>query len=193
MARTGPAQTSRSARAARAGKAGRAARPPATSGTSAAALTAEHAAGLPWLRAPWWDLGGLAFCWLPFYGFVVFWLGLDGRWSAGGRGGGGQEPGLGLAMLVALAISYVHRHYTFLLVYGDAETLLRRRRAYVVLPAISFVGLAMIVRGQQDWRIPLPGVADGASPWLIVLTIHRPVERVAHRDAAPRDHADLCG
>lgn len=134
-----------------------------------AGKTARSTRSAPWLKSPTWDLGGLAYCWLPFYVFVVFGLGLDGGWSTAGSHGAGREPGLGLAMLVALAITYVHRHYTFILVYGDRETFERRRKAYLWAPAILFVGLALILRGQGEASAEIAGVTF--SPWLVVLTI----------------------
>jgi hypothetical protein len=139
--------------------------------TGATAATDSASRRNYWLKAAWWDLGGLAFCWLPFYVFVVFGLGLTGSWTAGGTSGAGREPGLGLAMIVALAITYVHRHYTFLLVYGDRETFRARRRAYVWVPAVLFVAVALALRFREDATVPFPGLKDGMSPWLVVLTI----------------------
>jgi len=85
-----------------------------------------------WLRNACWDLGCLAFCWLPFYIWAVFWLGLDGSWAAG------QSQGLALATAVALAATYVHRHYTFVLVYGDRDTFRLRARDFVLAPLLVF-------------------------------------------------------
>lgn len=113
----------------------------------------------------------MAFGWLAFYALVVFGLGLDGQWSAGGRNGAGREPGLGLAMTLALAISYVHRHYTFLLVYGDRETFDSRRTAFIWTPAIVFVIAAFAMRLSQGWKIPVPFVEASVSPWMVVLVI----------------------
>ena len=80
--------------------------------TSSASANATNA----WLRAPWWDLGCLGFCWVPFYLWAVYGLGL------GGPKGTAVTGALALATVVALAITYVHRHYTFVLVYGDRGT-----------------------------------------------------------------------
>jgi hypothetical protein len=122
-----------------------------------------------WLVGPWFDSACIAWAWVPFYVFIVFVLGLDGNWSRGGRDGHGTEPGLGLAMLLALGVSYVHRHYTFLLVYGDAETFRQRERAYTVLPAVLFVALALILRWQGDLSVELAG--QRIRPWMAVLLI----------------------
>ena len=115
----------------------------------------------------WLDSLGIAWAWLPFYLFIVFGLGLDGEWSLDGRDGHGTEPGLGLAMLLALATSYVHRHYTFLLIYGDAPTFRQRVRAYTLTPALLFVGLALVVRLQGELRVELFGLR--LSPWMLIL------------------------
>jgi hypothetical protein len=122
-----------------------------------------------WLLGPWFDAICIAWAWVPFYLFVVFVLGLDGSWSLGGRDGNGTEPGLGLAMLVALGVSYVHRHYTFLLVYGDDQTFGERVRAYTVVPAALFLALALIVRLQADLSWVLFGLK--VRPWMLVLFV----------------------
>ena len=70
---------------------------------------------------PAWDLGAVAFGWVPFYLWLVFGLGLGGDLPARAA-----AEATALAVLVALAISYVHRHYTFLVVYGDREVLSQR-------------------------------------------------------------------
>lgn len=119
--------------------------------------------------SPWFDSACIAWAWVPFYVFVVFVLGLDGSWSGGGRDGHGTEPGLGLAMLLALGVSYVHRHYTFLLVYGDAETFRQRVRAYTLLPAVLFVVLALTLRWQGDLSVVIAG--SRVQPWMGVLII----------------------
>ncbi|HFE44780.1 MAG TPA: hypothetical protein ENJ18_04690 [Nannocystis exedens] len=110
-----------------------------------------------WLRSPWWDLCCLGFCWVPFYLWLVFGLGLDGSW------GRAATPALGLAMVVALAITYVHRHYTFILVYGDAGTFSRHSREFVIAPIVTFALLALMraLRGVD--------LVAGISPWMIVL------------------------
>lgn len=90
-----------------------------------------------WIRGPLWDTALLAFAWVPLYAWFVFGLRL-------GNGGGdvvlgGQRFGaLALATVVVLAITFVHRHYTFVLVYGDAPTFGERARAYVLAPLVLF-------------------------------------------------------
>lgn len=104
-----------------------------------------------WLRNACWDLGCLGFCWLPFYVWAVFGLGLDGSWAAG------QKQALALATAVALATTYVHRHYTFVLVYGDRDTFRLRARDFVLAPLLVFAviavcrGLHGALRGDPEW------------------------------------------
>lgn len=112
-----------------------------------------------WLRSAWWDLCCLGFCWVPFYAWAVFGLGLDGRW------GSKVSPALATATVAALAMTYVHRHYTFLLVYGDQGTFSRRARDFIVAPIVAF-GVVGAMRGLRHLSI-VPGV----SPWLVVLVI----------------------
>lgn len=121
--------------------------------TSSASAHATSA----WLRAPWWDLGCLGFCWVPFYLWVVYGLGLDGQ------AGTMATPALALATVVALAITYVHRHYTFVLVYGDRGTFSRRAREFIVAPFLVFgvIGLMRAFRGTE--------LVAGVSPWMVVL------------------------
>ena len=69
-----------------------------------------------WLRAAWWDLTCLAFCWVPFYLWLVLGLGFSG-WE--GLGSRAMREAFFTAVLVTLAFTYIHRHYTFILVYGD--------------------------------------------------------------------------
>lgn len=109
----------------------------------------------PWLRGPLWDLACLGFCWLPFYLWTVYGLGLDGSWAARHA----QREALAWAAAVALATTYVHRHYTFLLVYGDRDTFRRRARDFVLAPLLVFsvVGACRGVGGDL-WKLVLVAV-----------------------------------
>lgn len=91
----------------------------------------------PWLRSAWWDVACLGFCWVPFYVWVVGVLGL-------GRQAWGLDPlradltssALALASWVALGITYVHRHYTLLVVYGDRGVFAERALNFLVAPLL---------------------------------------------------------
>jgi hypothetical protein len=106
-----------------------------------------------WLRNACWDLGFLGFCWLPFYVWAVFGLGLDGSWAARNA----DRHALAWATAVALATTYVHRHYTFVLVYGDRDTFRRRARDFVLAPVLVFAvvaacrGVYGALRGDPTW------------------------------------------
>jgi len=118
----------------------------------------------PWIRNAWWDLGCLAFCWLPFYVWAVFGLGLDGSWAAKS-----QQVSLAWATAVALAATYVHRHYTFVLVYGDRDTFRVRARDFVLAPLVVFAvvgvgrGVHGALRGDPEWAW------FGAGTWQTVM------------------------
>ena len=103
----------------------------------------------PWIRGPLWDTALLSFPWVPLYLWFVIGLRL-------GDGGGEvvlldqRFPALTLAILVVLGITFVHRHYTFVLVYGDAGTFAARARAYVLVPVALFALLAVIRASSVD-------------------------------------------
>ncbi|MEE9251816.1 MAG: hypothetical protein V3U74_00470 [Thermodesulfobacteriota bacterium] len=53
-----------------------------------------------------------------------------------------------LTIVVVLVLNYVHRHYTFALVYGEREEFEKRKKLYISLPFISAaVTLAFILTG----------------------------------------------
>lgn len=108
-----------------------------------------------WIRGPLWDVALLALPWVPLYLWFVFGLRI-------GDGGGevhvlGERfDALALATLVVLAITFVHRHYTFVLVYGDAQAFGEHARAYVVAPVLLFAALAAARHaGDAAWGIAL--------------------------------------
>src|SRR3954469_7470379 len=72
---------------------------------------------LGWLRGPTWDVSLLAFGWVPFY----LWVAANPFLQA--------TTGLRAALIIALALNFLHRHYVLLLVYGDRAVLDERRRA----------------------------------------------------------------
>lgn len=118
-----------------------------------------------WLRHPVWDLSLIGFCWLPFYLWVVFGLGLGQEtYGLPALRRGDQQDALLTATLAALGTTYVHRHYTFFVVYGDRGTFKRHARGLIVAPLIVFacVGLARLFRQES---------IAGYSPWLAVLIV----------------------
>jgi hypothetical protein len=87
---------------------------------------------LGWLRSPTWDVGLLAFGWLPFYAWVAAASGMTAQWGLDGT------PSFTAAVAVALALNFIHRQYVLVLVYGDRETFAERPRAYALAPLVSF-------------------------------------------------------
>jgi len=70
-----------------------------------------------WIRNPASDLVFFSFGWIPvFLALAVF---KDHR---------------GIIVLFVLMANYIHRHYTFALVYGQKEEFERRKRLYLLLP-----------------------------------------------------------
>lgn len=122
------------------------------------------------MTGPVVDTAALAFGWLPFYLWIVFGLGY-GLEAFGGPAltGRAAADAAALAVVVALAITYVHRHYTFFVVYGDREVFERRARAFWVAPvvALALVGLARAGDGLLQARVG--GVK--VSPWQVVLLV----------------------
>ena len=97
---------------------------------------------LGWLRGPLWDVGLLAFGWLPFYVWVAVGSAGTSHW------GSDDTPGFAAAVALALALNFVHRQYVLVLVYGDPEALAERPRAYAIAPVVALllVGGAVLSR-----------------------------------------------
>lgn len=123
-----------------------------------------------WLRSPTWDLALVAFCWLPFLFWVVFELGIGGSKTPERVPKGVMSP-LAQATFVALGASYVHRHLTFILVYGDPKTFDTHRRAFTLAPLIVFGALGLLINIQGEARIEIPGLGFKMRPWFLALMI----------------------
>jgi len=116
------------------------------------------------------DLAALAFGWLPFYLWLVFGLGLGAQAFGGAPlSGRAADDATALAVLAALAISYVHRHYTFVVVYGDREVWSQRARAYWLAPTlvVAIVATARATAGLA----PATVAGIKLSPWQIALFV----------------------
>ncbi len=122
----------------------------------------------PWLRTPAWDLCLLAFCWVPFYLWVVFGLGLGGEaFGAEPLGPRQSRDALVLAIAVALGFTYVHRHYTFLLVYGDKKAFGERARSYVLAPV--FIVACVALARSADGVVLLKAGPTSVTPWILLM------------------------
>jgi hypothetical protein len=73
-----------------------------------------------WIQSPASDLVFFSFGWIVvFLPLLIF------------------EEHLGLIILIVLLVNYIHRHYTFALVYGQKEEFEKRKRIYILLPLIA--------------------------------------------------------
>ncbi len=122
----------------------------------------------PWLRNPLFDVALLAFCWVPVYLWVVFGLGLGGdAIGLAPLSSAAEADALSLAVLVVLGMTYVHRHYTFVLVYGDRETFAERGVAYVLAPLAVFGTAAFLLT--LDRPIHVAGAT--VAPFTLMLVV----------------------
>ncbi|MEZ4335954.1 MAG: hypothetical protein R3B82_04940 [Sandaracinaceae bacterium] len=122
----------------------------------------------PWLRNPFFDVALLAFCWVPVYLWVVFGLGLGGEAIGLAPLTSAEESSaLQTAILVVLGMTYVHRHYTFVLVYGDRETFAERGLAYVLAPLAVFGTAAFLL--SLDRPIHVAGAT--VAPFTLMLAV----------------------
>jgi hypothetical protein len=73
-----------------------------------------------WIKNPATDLTFFDFGWfLILFPLVIF------------------KEHLGIIILSVLIVNYIHRHYTFALVYGDKEEFQKRKQVYMFLPIIA--------------------------------------------------------
>lgn len=78
-----------------------------------------------WIKDPTFDLVYLSFGWIAIYlAFIIF----DNYFAT--------------ILIIVAATSFVHRHYTFALVYGQKEEFNRRKWSYILLP-IAFLVIAI--------------------------------------------------
>lgn len=97
-----------------------------------------------WLRSAWWDAVCLGFCWVPFYVWVVFGLGLGQHaWGLEPLGRPAAREAMLLATTIALGTTYIHRHYTLLLVYGDRATFSKRAKQFIAAPLVLLGCIAL--------------------------------------------------
>lgn len=123
-----------------------------------------------WLRSPAWDTACLAFCWIPFYVWVVFGLGLGiEAWGVPALDTAAARDALLLATTTALGITYVHRHYTMLLVYGDRATFGARATHYLLAPLVFLAVIAAARFGKGTLLFTL-GTLEITS-WGIIVAI----------------------
>lgn len=102
-----------------------------------------------WIKDPTFDLGYLSFGWIPIYlAFILF------------------ENYFATILIIVAATSFVHRHYTFALVYGQKEEFDKRRWSYILLP-VAFLIIAVTL-----YKLNLFSILLAASIiWLMFHTI----------------------
>jgi hypothetical protein len=110
----------------------------------------------PWIRGQLWDLVLLNFCWLP--------LGLWYAYGTWGEAWGDSSPYAVVALAAAAISSWVHRHYTFVWVYGDRETFGRYPRRFVIAPLVVTLAFTLLHVGS---KIKIAGL----SLWLIAVLV----------------------
>jgi hypothetical protein len=105
----------------------------------------------PWLRGPVWDTALLSFVWVPYYAFIAL-----------ARGDVLVE-----AALFHAAVTFVHRQYVFVMVYGDRERFAQRRAfAYAPLVFVPLLAMLVLAPGWAIWIL----LADRAwSVWHSVM------------------------
>ncbi len=126
--------------------------------------------GSRWLLGPVADSALVAWCWVPFYLFFVGVLGLGrGVFGADGLPAGELRAATATAAGVVLALTWVHRHYTFLLVYGDGPTFKARARGFLLAPAAVLLAVVLARWGRG---VPLGQAGKlTVTPWLVLLTV----------------------
>jgi hypothetical protein len=118
---------------------------------------------LGWLRGPLWDASLLAFGWVPFYLWVATTPLARPDW------GSEADTSLAVALVIALGLNFLHRHYVILLVYGDRDSFDERPRAYVVAPLVALAVVAsLVLSGLPAGKEMLFGALGTWNVWHVV-------------------------
>lgn len=102
-----------------------------------------------WIKDPAFDLLYLSFGWIAVYlAFIIF------------------ENYFATILIIVAATSFVHRHYTFALVYGQKEEFDKRKWSYILLP------IAFLVIAVTFYKLKIFSILLAASiVWLMFHTI----------------------
>jgi hypothetical protein len=111
-----------------------------------------------WLRDPFWDTTLVAFSWVPVWLWAAYWLGLSS-----GEAPIASRPEFRTALSAVLALTFLHRQYVFLLIYGDRRNFALRPRAFVAVPCflLVLVGGAVALRSTVPLAFQAVLVAGG--------------------------------
>src|SRR5262249_37337326 len=75
-----------------------------------------------------------------------------------------------VAVVVALAVNFIHRHYVFLLVYGDGEAFAARRAAYLLAPPAAGLTVGLVLWSRRTTLIdPLFVGVTAWNIWHVVM------------------------
>ncbi|MCA9521736.1 MAG: hypothetical protein KC609_12215 [Myxococcales bacterium] len=116
----------------------------------------------PWVASPPLDLLLIAFGWLIAYLPLAL---IDAQFAAE-RNVRLYNARIQWVILAVLLVNYVHRHYTFLLVYGDRAEFHKHKSAYVIWPLVAVAVTALSV--QLSFFTVLAGISVA---WTIYHTI----------------------
>lgn len=114
-----------------------------------------------WLANPPIDLA-MAFGWLPFYAWLLTTPVVRDVTAAA------FQPAFKLAVVIALGVSFVHRHVVYFLFFGDAEQRARHPRALWAAPLIV---IALVLPTRLWWRPAFDVVAGVFLVWNIWHTL----------------------
>lgn len=114
-----------------------------------------------WLANPAIDLA-IAFGWLPFYAWLLT------TPVVGDVTAAAFTPAFKVAVVVALSVNFVHRHFVYVLFFGDEKQRARHPRALWLAPLI----VTAIVLPTRLWSPPVFDVVFGAlTAWNIWHTL----------------------
>src|SRR5262245_12936780 len=94
----------------------------------------------------------MAFGWLPFYAWLLT------TPVVGDVTDAAYMLAFKLAVLVALSVSFVHRHFVYLLFFGDRDQRARHPRAMWLAPLL----VTAVVVPARLWSLPISEVVAGA-------------------------------
>jgi len=117
-----------------------------------------------WLRSPLVDVV-IAFGWLPFYVAAVL------SPLSGPTGAPEYKAALATGTVTALALNFIHRHFVYLLYFGDDEQRRRHPRAVWFGP-IAFVTMAAAVFAPKPVFLTVAWILGGWNIWHTIMQRH---------------------
>jgi hypothetical protein len=129
--------------------------------------TTQHPPISIWMRSAAWDLTFLAFCWVPFYIWLRWFLQLGGTdpWTQQ------TTSNFLLALAFTLGVTFVHRHYTFVIVYGESHRWKANPLRYLLLPVVLILGIGLARWVHHSILTTAPSKRVLWSPWMVILLV----------------------